>query len=251
MGLKTFKERFDVEKMKGNKNESDMWMRLEKKEKDFIVEFIWNSSETILEEIGFSLKNYKETCMKQSKEVQINMWKNDFDIIVAPINILTSKRQDILNAMNRLKNETDDKSKKKLKRLKVKLKNDDSQFWKRSVTKIEDFTYYNRIYHPRTYKLSSKNIKSSLVPNSIHSYDAAIVALIITICSDLGIQILTIHDSIGCNILHAPLIKILFKIANIYFIKKAEKIPPFPFKEPIKFKKKILKQIIESKSFFR
>jgi hypothetical protein len=24
MGLKTFKERFDVEKMKGNKNESDM-----------------------------------------------------------------------------------------------------------------------------------------------------------------------------------------------------------------------------------
>jgi len=119
---------------------------------------------------------------------------------------------------------------------------------------------YVRLYHPKI-KIDSRETKQALVPNSIHSYDASVIAFVIKICKIFDIKIVIIHDSIGCNIIYAPIIKIIFKIANIIIIKENIKKYPFPFdndetkneynlNREEKIKNLIIK-ILESSNIFR
>ncbi len=109
---------------------------------------------------------------------------------------------------------------------------------------------YARIYFPET-KIDKHKTRQSLVPNTIHSYDASIICFVTEICNEIGIGILPIHDSIGSKIITAPLVKIIFKIVNIEFMIKASKKEPFPLNKPIEFEEKIIEKIIKSKNFFR
>lgn len=88
-------------------------------------------------------------------------------------------------------------------------------------TKINgvEHNIYVRIYHPKM-RIDKQQTRQALVPNSIHSYDASVIATVIEICKEFNIEIVVIHDSIGCNLIYAPLIKIIFKIANIIILKK-------------------------------
>lgn len=119
---------------------------------------------------------------------------------------------------------------------------------------------YVRIYHPKM-RIDKQQTRQALVPNSIHSYDASVIATVIEICKEFDIEIVVIHDSIGCNLIYAPLIKIIFKIANIIILKNNTKKIPFPFDNDKLIKEykltnieeieKLKKEILESSNMFR
>jgi hypothetical protein len=133
-----------------------------------------------------------------------------------------------------LKNETKEKNinilKNKIEKKKKEREFDDKTYWKRTMVKLNEDSkkIYVRLYHPKI-KIDVRETKQALVPNSIHSYDASVIAFVIELCKIFNIKIVIIHDSIGCNIIYAPIIKIIFKIANIIIIEKNINKHPFPF----------------------
>ncbi len=129
-------------------------------------------------------------------------------------------------------------------------------------TKLNDKEHniYVRIYHPQI-RIDKQQTRQALVPNSIHSYDASVIATVIEICKEFDIEIVVIHDSIGCNLIYAPLIKIIFKIANIVILKNNSKNIPFPFNNDklineykltdLNKIEELRKEILESSNMFR
>ncbi len=247
----------------------DTWEKLNDKEKKIIADYFWEKTFEILKKIGFDLKKYKDIC-KEIGEYDIYTWYNDYGIPIVPINIKTSNRQRILETINRLKNElknenkekNKDMLKKKIEKKKKERELDDKTYWKRTMIKINenDKKIYVRLYHPKM-KIDIRETKQALVPNSIHSYDASVIAFVIQLCKIFKIKIVIIHDSIGCNIIYAPIIKIIFKIANIIIIKNNINKPPFPFdnnktKDNYKLNdekkiKDLIVKILESSNIFR
>ena len=249
----------------------ELWEKLNEKEKKIIADYFWDKTFLILKEIGFDLKKYKDIC-KSLKDYDMYTWYSDYGFPIAPINVKKSKRQNILEEINKLqqnlKKEHDNNKKEKLEnKLKKKKKEreyDDKTYWKRTMVKIKnkdkEKNIYIRIYHPK-FKIDIRETKQALVPNSIHSYDASVIAFVIDLCIKFNIKILIIHDSIGCNIIYAPIIKIFFKIANIIILKKNTREYPFPFnnnqnKEEYKLNneekiKKLIIEILESSNIFR
>jgi DNA-directed RNA polymerase len=103
-------------------------------------------------------------------------------------------------------------------------------------------------------KIDSRMTLQALTPNTIHAYDASVMFLCIKICKEIGIEILVIHDCIGCKLIHAVIVKKIFKIANIEILRRKNKEKPFPIYdfaiteeelEELKIK------ILESTNFFR
>lgn len=249
----------------------ELWEKLDDKEKRMLADYFWEKTFEILENIGFSLKEYKNIC-KQLGDYDLYTWYNDYGIPIVPINLKKSKRQKILSELNKLKhdlkkNENNEKEKtikEKIEKKKEQRELDDKKFWKRSMIKIKigdkEDKMCVRIYHSKI-EIDKKETKQAVVPNSIHSYDASVIAIVIEFCKKLNIKITVIHDSIGCNIIYAPIIKTLFKIANILILKKNIKKEPFPFdneKTKHKYKLKdqkdieiLIKKIMESSNMFR
>lgn len=234
--------------------------KLSTKDKSKISEYIWEEAFKEMKKVGFDIEKYKKICSNYWKEGGYEgfAWENDFGIKICPINEEKSKRTEIrkrLNILNMKKKEClEDKKKEKLEKeceqLKKKLTKDDKKFWKRSMVITKKNKIYARIYFPET-KIDKHKTRQSLVPNTIHSYDASIICFVSEICNEIGIGILPIHDSIGSKIITAPLVKIIFKIVNIEFMIKASKKEPFPLNKPIEFEEKIIEKIIKSKNFFR
>lgn len=258
MGKRTFIKNLD--KLIDEKGENE-WEVLKLNEKKLIGEMIWEIVEKELKEIEFNIDSYKEICKRWysgDNEIEGFCWKNDLDMVICPINIKESKRSEIRNRLNKAKlklNETleekkRDKLKKEIEDIKKKLVKDDKKFWKRTMVKTKKNNIYARIYIEGS-EVEKHKTRIAVVPNTIHTYDASIMMRTIEICDKIGINLLPIHDSIGGTILETPIIKIIFKIVNIEMIEKASKNPPFPIKEPIKFDKKIIQKIIESRDFFR
>jgi DNA-directed RNA polymerase len=108
---------------------------------------------------------------------------------------------------------------------------------------------------PNLYKRIDKRMTlQALTPNTIHAYDASVMFLCIMICKELGIEILVIHDCIGCKLIYAVLVKKIFKIANIEILRRKIKEKPFPMKNLIITEEELndLKiKILESLNFFR
>jgi hypothetical protein len=247
----------------------EIWEKLNDKEKKKIADYFWEKTFEILKIIGFDLEHYKNIC-KKIGTCDIYTWYNDYGLPIVPINIKNSRRQKILETINRLKqefkNETIEKNKEillnKINKKKKEREYDDKTYWKRTMVNINknNKKIYVRIYHPKLI-IDSRETKQALIPNSIHSYDASVIAFVIELCEMFGIEIVIIHDSIGCNIIYAPIIKIIFKIANIIIISKNINKPPFPFdsektnkeyklNDERKIKELIIK-ILESSNIFR
>lgn len=246
-----------------NKNHNEqIWNKLNNNEKNKISDYFWNTADNYLKDIDFNLNEYKKICKNlwNDEKYDIFIWKTDYKTIISPINFKVSKRKTYLNKINQLKLKKKetldlkiiDNINKQINMTEYKLKKDEQNFWKRSMITSKNHKIFSRFYHSKN-EINTTETKQALVPNSIHAYDSSIINLILNICEDLGIEILVIHDSIGCTALIAPIIKILFKIVNIELLDNATKIAPFPFKEPIKInnKNELYKLIIESKNFFR
>ncbi len=245
----------------------EIWEKLNNKQKIKVSKYIWNLTFEILKEIDFDLEKYKNF-FKTFEEYNLCTWFNDYGFPIVPINTLKSKRQEILKKINliemKIKNEIEEKKKIKLIKKKDKLKKkrewDDKNFWKRTLIKTNEDKIYIRLYHPNII-INKRETRQALIPNSIHSYDASVMALVIEICKNFEIEVLVIHDSIGCELIYGPIIKIIFKIANIIILEKNTKKKPFPFNE--KWLKKhykldkeekiivIIQKIMESTNFFR
>jgi DNA-directed RNA polymerase len=103
-------------------------------------------------------------------------------------------------------------------------------------------------------KIDSRMTLQALTPNTIHAYDASVMFLCIKICKEIGIEILVIHDCIGCKLIHAVIVKKIFKIANIEILRRKNKEKPFPIYD-FEIKEEELKElkikILESTNFFR
>ena len=247
------------------------WEKLNEKEKKILADYFWTNTFKILKKIGFDLEFYKNT-FKSLGDFDLYLWYSDYGLPIVPISLKTSKRQNVLEKINKLqqqekKEENVDKKEKineKIKKYKKKREFDDKNYWKRTMikTKLNDKEHniYVRIYHPQI-RIDKQQTRQALVPNSIHSYDASVIATVIEICKEFDIEIVVIHDSIGCNLIYAPLIKIIFKIANIVILKNNSKNIPFPFNNDklineykltdLNKIEKLKKEILESSNMFR
>jgi hypothetical protein len=264
-GMGKHKNFINMENMLQDRKEK--WEKLNEKEKKIIADYFWDNTFDILKKVGFDLKKYKDIC-KSIGKYDIYTWYNDYGLPIVPINVRTSKRQKILEDINKLKqklkNEVKEKNKenleKKINKKKKERELDDKTYWKRTMVKIKNKKIYVRLYHPKL-MIDKRETSQALVPNSIHSYDASVIAFVIELCEMFNIEIVVIHDSIGCNIIYAPIIKIIFKIANIIIIKKNIKKAPFPFdneesKNEYKLNneknvEELIIKIIESSNIFR
>lgn len=241
--------------------ENIKWNILNRKEQNKISDYYWNVTFEILKEIEFDLEEYKKICTN-FKEYDAFMWKNDVGLTIAPINVLKSKRQEMLKKQNSLKMKKENKVNKseiddKIERVKIKLKLDERIFWKRTMIRVNKEGINKSIYIrvPNMYKKIDKRMTlQALTPNTIHAYDASVMFLCIMICKELGIEILVIHDCIGCMLIHAVLVKKIFKIANIEILRRKVKEKPFPMKDVIITEEELndLKiKILESQDLFR
>lgn len=244
------------------KEKSESWECLEKKEKNLICDYIWDKCFESLKNIGFDLEEYKKKCKQIDKEYDGYMWENDVEIEIAPLTFTKSKRDRLKRKISDIKTKIKEtKSNKVLNELKEKekkIKNmiikDEKEFWKRSMVKIRDREIYTRIFHRSTYKIDKRETRQALIPNTIHAYDASILNLVCEICEEIGINILVIHDSIGGQAIYMPIVKKIFKIANIELIERSTEKKPFPFDKTNiskKMLKEIKREILESTNFFR
>jgi hypothetical protein len=257
-GMGKYKNRINnQDKLKDNRK----WNILTQKEQNKISDYYWNVTFDILKEIEFDLEEYKKIC-SSFNQYDAFMWKNDVGLTVAPINMLKSKRQEMLKKQNNLKMKKEnkvhkDEIDKKIERVKTKLQLDEKIFWKRTMIRINKEGVNKNIYIrvPNLYKRIDKRMTlQALTPNTIHAYDASVMFLCIMICKELGIEILVIHDCIGCKLIYAVLVKKIFKIANIEILRRKIKEKPFPMKNLIITEEELndLKiKILESLNFFR
>lgn len=258
-GMSAFKNTKIMEETFKNDERREIWNKLNNENKLIIANYFWKLTFKILENVGFFLKEYKKKCKTKEK---INIWENDYGSPIAPLAFKKSKRSEIMIKIEKINwliktDENQENIKKLIKKkekLNKKLNNDEKTFYKRTRIKVNDSTITIRIPN-NPLILDDKKNKTALTPNTIHSYDSSISFMLTTICKELGIEILLIHDSVGCELLLGPIIKILFKIVNIHYIEQAKVKAPYPFKKII-YNKEInynvlYKNILESKDFFR
>jgi DNA-directed RNA polymerase len=114
---------------------------------------------------------------------------------------------------------------------------------------------FSRIYFRKHHRLNIHKTRQSLVPNTIHCYDASIIHLVVQICKKLNIKVLVIHDSIGCSPITVPLVKVIFKVANIMLLDINNNKIIFPLNHPLNINQKNLEELFEkilkSKNFFK
>lgn len=248
MGKKSFKKY--LKEILIDEDQNDLIEKLKNKIKN-LSEYIWDKTEEILKEVDYDMEEYKKYCKIISEMgYDIIGWETDIGVIIAPISLIKTKRQILLKKIKKEKEKNLESN--KLKKLEEKIKKDEKDFWKRYMIK----TNKNEIYVRAGIKnkiIDKHGSKTSLSANTIHAYDASIIHLICQIAKEIDLQILVIHDSVGCNPLMAPYLKMIFKIVNIYFIDKNDDKEVFPINKKIKINKKeeLFKKIIISKNFFR
>lgn len=257
-GMGKYKNRKNGEdKLKENKK----WRNLTQVEQNKISDYYWNVTFDILKEIDFDLDKYKKICNSYG-EYDAFMWKNDVGLTIAPVNILKSKRQEMLKKQNNLKMKKEntlikDDIEKKIAKVKLKIQMDEKAHWKRSMIRINKINDEKKIYVriPNFYKRIDKRMTlQALTPNTIHAYDASIMFLCIKICKEIGIEILVIHDCIGCKLIYAVLVKKIFKIANIEILRRKQHEKPFPindFRITEQELEELKIKILESPYFFK
>ena len=150
-GMGKYKNRKNGEdKLKENKK----WRNLTQVEQNKISDYYWNVTFDILKEIDFDLDKYKKICNSYG-EYDAFMWKNDVGLTIAPVNILKSKRQEMLKKQNNLKMKKEntlikDDIEKKIAKVKLKIQMDEKAHWKRSMIKINKITKQNtNIKYPK------------------------------------------------------------------------------------------------------
>lgn len=263
MGKNSYKEKIDGLL---DEEKTTIWEKLEENEKQQLSKYYWHAVNEELQELSFNTEFYKNICNKFSTENKkdVYIWKTDLGVSIAPIRIIKNNRQKLLKQQNELnwkiKKEVDQNKKEILKNnlkiIKNKLTENDKTYWKRTKVQMKKTAVCVRIFHHTKIMVNKHDTRRALIPNTIHAYDASILHLTIKICKDMGIEILVIHDSIGCQPLYAPIVKTVFKVANIILLDKSLKEKQFPIvKEYLTDKeydkKNIFKEILESKNFFR
>lgn len=264
-GMGKWAYRGKIENLLETADKQKIWESLNFNEKILISDYFWDLAVKYLKEIGFDLNFYKQICNDFWKDngCDVFIWKNDLGLPIVPFTKKKPKRHELLEKLNVLKLEKketlkEEKIKKieeKEKSLKKLLKEDEDLHWKRTMIVTEKNKIFSRIHYQKKIKINIRETRQSLIPNTIHAYDASVVHLVIAICKKIDIDILVIHDSIGCSPLYAPLIKTIFKIVNIHLLDLSLKNQRFPlnslkFKE-IENKKELYEKILNSKEFFK
>lgn len=246
-----------MEKTLSQDSREPVWSRIGFDNKTKIANYFWKLTFKILKEIDFDIENYKKLCLIDKNE--IITWFNDFGLPIIPLKLKTSQRQKYIKKLNNLKYRESisyDHNKiiltKRIESYKKRLNIDDKTYWKRMRVDMRNKIRTLRVYNEPGI-IDFQKMKTSVTPNSIHSYDSSVMCLCISICKDLGIHIMVIHDSIGVSISLMPIVKIIFKISNIILLKKAKNNPPFPYKTCtiINYDINFFIEILKSENFFR
>lgn len=261
-GMGKISYRAKIDKMISSDSRNDIWQKLEYREKNDISDYFWNSALSEIEKLGFDMQGYKKICNESEDfdKYDAFIWQTDLGIPIAPVNIINSKRGLIKDEIKKIKikeklEKIKEIDKERLEKLKKKLDKDDKIFWHRHRTITDKNNIYSRIYYKKKYDISKRDTRQSIIPNTIHAYDASIMHIVIQICKKLKINILVIHDSIGTHALLLPHVKIIFKIVNILLIEINNNKKIFPFKKAKKIPEneldKVKIRILKSKNFFK
>lgn len=130
-----------------------------------------------------------------------------------------------------------------------KISLDEKEFNIRRKIKIKEKEYTLRMIK-NIQKFDKEAVKRSLMPSSVHSWDACVLIKVKKVCEELGIQINTIHDSIGCQLWTVPIVRMIFIITNIEMINESQKkeIYPYETKKKNKIKKR---RMLGSRNIFK
>lgn len=247
---------------------SSIWKKLSNKEQEYVSDYLWELVFTILNNIGFDLSLYKETCKNfLGEEEKLVCWYNDCDLPIIPFKEKKSNREILLKKIESLKfkkKNIDEKIQIKIDKLNKELQTkidkitetiawDERTYFKRHKMTTGKFVITPRIKHTN---LEIDRIKTltSLAPNATHSYDASNMDKAIALLALIGLKALPIFDSLGGELRHISLIKIGFKLANIENIENNYEKARFPHIE-IKMSKSerinLYIKILESSYFIR
>lgn len=262
MGKITYRKKLN-EMLQADEREG-IWNLLNDRQKNILSDYFWESAVKILKKVGFNMNEYKSICKNFSDTYGSDcfIWKTDLGVTIGPVSLKTSKREEILKKLNflklKIKETKDEEALRKLmnevEKYKKKLSKNEKDFYKRTMVKTSKHKIFCRLYFKEKYDVNGRETQQTLVPNTIHAYDASIVHLCIKICKILKINLMVIHDSIGCNMLVLVFIKMIFKIVNVFFIDINNKKEIFPLYNKKKLKEnellELIKNILKSKNFF-
>ena len=238
------------------------WEKLSKKEQEYVSDYLWNLVFKILKNVGFDLSLYKESCKNfLEEEEKLVCWYNDCNLPIVPFKEKTSNRENYRKIMEKLKlekkNSKEVKEKeikeKEIQELNKKIAWDEKTFFKRTKIRTNNTFISPRIKHT---ELEIDRIKTltSLTPNATHSYDASNMDKTLELIQIIGLKALPIFDSLGGELIHISIIKILFKIANIKNIENNYEKTRFPHVKLEMDKEERIKlyiKILESSYFIR
>lgn len=262
MGFVSYRD--NLNKMLNKDERREVWNRLNLNHKNALSDYFWKSAVSELKKKGFDMNQYKKFCkiFWENTDYVAFVWKNDLGLPVAPISFIENDRNDLLKKERSLIleiKETDDKKllenlNEKYENLKKKLKKNED-FWKRYSIETEEHKIFARLYYKESYEICARDTRQSLVPNTIHAADACVMHLSVQICKKIGIEVLVIHDSIGCHPLVLPLVKSVFKVSNLLILELNNGRDVFPLPPLTSMNEKELdeffKKILESKNFFK
>jgi DNA-directed RNA polymerase len=130
---------------------------------------------------------------------------------------------------------------------------DERTYYKRTRIRTAGSFITPRIKHGEL-KVDRIKTLTALPPNATHSYDASNMDKSLSLVESIGLEALPIFDSLGGEVGHVALIKILFKIANIKNIENNYREPKFPYMS-IEMeegeRRALYKKILESSFFIR
>jgi len=263
-GMGSVKYRENLDSMLQKDERREVWNLLSDDQKHVVSDYFWNTAIKVLKTKGFDMDLYKNYCKEFWKNTDYTsfIWKNDLGLPIAPVSFIESDRAELRKKEESLKLKIKETSDLKLldalykshNSIKERLKQNDKRHYKRYMIETSHHKIFSRIYFIELYELCERNTRQSLVPNTIHAYDACVMHVAVQVCKKLGIEVLVIHDSIGCHLLMIPIVKAVFKLSNMLIIELNNKKPVFPLPYGPNLSQEELddffSKLLDSKNFF-
>lgn len=216
----------DIKKIINNSS----WESLNEDEKNETLKIIYDTMFDFLGETGEIIKNYLKFCKEYAKDHKKCRWISNAGIPVFITKEKIINRSEKRKKIIKLLHESKDNS-KSIDRINNSLNDDDINYLRKNLTiRFNNNNHLIKIrYRKKSNEIDKNKLQNSLCASSIHADDASILIHCINELKEINIPCFVIHDSIGSEICYSSIIKFIFKIKNIHFLKEILENDCFPF----------------------